>query len=62
MNVIRYAKAVLWGFTGLGRRKDMAKIAGGGNPIVLIAVGLVLAAVLVGVLVGLAMLAVSSLS
>jgi len=61
LNVIRYVQTVLWGFTGLGRRQDMAKIAGSGNPLGLIAVGLVLAAVFVGVLVALAMLAVSSL-
>ncbi len=62
MNFLRYVQAVLWGFTGLGRRQDMAKVVGSGNPLGLIAVGLLLAAIFIAVLVGLAILAVSSLS
>ncbi len=62
MNVLRYVHTVLWAFTGLGRRRDMAKVAGSGNPIALIAVGLTLALVFIAVLVGLAMFAVNTLS
>lgn len=61
VNVVRYVSTVLWSFTGLGRRQDMAKVVEKGNPLALIGVGLLLATVLVGVLVTLATLAVSSL-
>lgn len=58
MNVLRHIQAVLWGFIGLGRRNDMSELHRSGNPIVLIATGVVLALLLVAVLVGLAILAV----
>lgn len=58
MNVLRHVQAVLWGFIGLGRRNDMSELHRTGNPIVLIATGVVLALLLVAVLIGLAILAV----
>ena len=58
MNLLRHIQAVLWGFIGLGRRKDMSELHSSGNPILLIATGLVLALVLVAVLIGLAVVAV----
>jgi len=58
MNLLRHIQAVLWGFIGLGRRKDMSELHSSGNPILLIATGVVIALVLVGVLIGLAVVAV----
>ena len=58
MNLLRHIQAVLWGFIGLGRRKDMSELHSSGNPILLIVTGLVLALVLVAVLIGLAVVAV----
>ncbi|GAB3757577.1 hypothetical protein GCM10028796_01920 [Ramlibacter monticola] len=50
MNVIRQIKTVLWGFVGLGRRKDMADIPLRGNPLVLILVAFVLLLIFIGTL------------
>ena len=58
MNLLRHIQAVLWGFIGLGRRKDMSELHASGSPILLIATGLVLVLVLVAVLIGLAVVAV----
>ena len=43
MNLLRHIQAVLWGFIGLGRRKDMSELHSSGNPILLIATGVVIA-------------------
>ena len=38
MNIFKQIKTVLWGFFGVGRRKDMAEIHERGNPLVLVIV------------------------
>ena len=58
MNLLRHIQAVLWGFIGLGRRKDMSELHASGSPILLISTGVVLVLVLVAVLIGLAVVAV----
>jgi hypothetical protein len=58
MNILRHIQAVLWGFIGLGRRKDMSDLHSSGNPILLIATGIVIALALVALLIGLAVVAV----
>ena len=58
MNLLRHIQGVLWGFIGLGRRKDMSELHASGSPILLIATGVVLVLVLVAVLIGLAVVAV----
>ena len=58
MNLLRHIQAVLRGFIGLGRRKDMSELHSSGNPILLIATGVVIALLLVAVLIGLAVVAV----
>lgn len=48
MNLLRQIKTVLWSFVGLGRRQDMADIAGRGNPLVLILIAFVLVLAFLG--------------
>lgn len=62
MGTLRYIQAVLWSFIGLGRRADMAELQSHANPAALVAVGVIAAVLLVGVLMGLAMLAVHLVS
>lgn len=62
VNILRYIRAVLWSFIGLGRRADMDDLQRKANPVALIATALVLAALLVMGLVALARLAVSALN
>lgn len=54
MNLIRQIKTVLWSFTGLGRRQDMAQISERGNPLVLVLIAFVLVLLFVGVLASIA--------
>jgi hypothetical protein len=61
MNIRRHVQAVLWSFVGLGRRQDMAEVDQSGSPQMLIAVGIGLTLVFVGILLGLASFAVSLL-
>lgn len=42
MNIVRQVQAVLWSFIGLGRRQDMARLGGQGNPLLLILIAFVL--------------------
>ena len=58
MNAVRYVQAVLWSFIGLGRRRDMAELVRGANPLALIAVGFTMAGLFVATLLGLALFAV----
>lgn len=60
MNILRYVRAVLWSFIGLGRRPDMDDLHRKADPVALIATALVLAALLVIGLVALARFAVSA--
>jgi hypothetical protein len=58
VTVLRYIQTVLWSFIGLGRRQNFGEVTRAGNPLVLIAIALSLAAVFVLALVALAALAV----
>lgn len=50
MKPLRYVYTVLWSFVGLGRREDAADVFDKGNPIGIVVVALILAAVFIGLL------------
>ena len=50
MGIVRQVQAVLWSFIGIGRRRDMARLGEGTNPLVLVLVAFVLVLLFLGTL------------
>lgn len=60
MGILRQVQAVLWGFVGIGRRRDMARLGEGTNPLVLVLVAFLLVLLFLGMVAAVAHWAVAA--